>query len=62
MLRARGGWLRAENQLRKREAVMSSWSSKLVLDDEAFDSVVTSLESDAAPTEALRELMRDQGR
>ena len=36
--------------------------TRLVLDDEEFDRVVTVLESPAAPTAALRELMRGQGR
>jgi uncharacterized protein (DUF1778 family) len=37
-------------------------SSRLVLDDEAFDRVVRSLERPPAPTDALRELMRGPGR
>jgi uncharacterized protein (DUF1778 family) len=36
--------------------------ARLVLDDRAFDRVVTLLESPPAPTQALRELMRGQGR
>ncbi len=36
--------------------------TRLVLDDRAFDRVVTSLESPAAPTQGLRELMRGQSR
>jgi uncharacterized protein (DUF1778 family) len=36
--------------------------ARLVLDDEAFDRVVESLESPVPPTDALRELMRGQGR
>jgi len=36
--------------------------ARMVLDDKAFDRVVTLLESHAAPTEALRELMRGQDR
>ena len=36
--------------------------TRLVLDDDAFDRVVKLLESPPAPTEALRELMRGQGR
>lgn len=35
---------------------------RFVLDDKAFDRVVTLLESPAAPTAALRELMRGQDR
>ncbi|GMV19731.1 MAG: DUF1778 domain-containing protein [Polyangiaceae bacterium] len=35
---------------------------RVVLDDKAFDRVVTLLESPAAPTAALRELMRGQDR
>jgi uncharacterized protein (DUF1778 family) len=33
-----------------------------VLDDDAFERIATLLESPPAPTEALRELMRGQGR
>jgi uncharacterized protein (DUF1778 family) len=36
--------------------------TRLVLDDKAFDRVVTLLETPAAPTAALRELMRGQDR
>ncbi|HVG87235.1 MAG TPA: DUF1778 domain-containing protein [Kofleriaceae bacterium] len=36
--------------------------ARLLLDDEAFDRVVARLERPSAPTEALRELMRGQGR
>ena len=36
--------------------------ARLVLDDKIFDRVVDLLESPPAPTEALRELMRGQGR
>jgi len=36
--------------------------TRFVLDDKAFDRVVTLLESPAAPTQALRELMRGQDR
>lgn len=36
--------------------------ARLVLDDEIFDRVVTQLDCPPAPTDALRELMRDQGR
>jgi uncharacterized protein (DUF1778 family) len=36
--------------------------ARLVLDDRVFDRVVDLLESPPAPTEALRELMRGQGR
>jgi uncharacterized protein (DUF1778 family) len=36
--------------------------ARLVLDEEAFDRLVESMESPAAPTDALRELMRGQGR
>lgn len=36
--------------------------ARLVLDDKAFDRIVTQLESPATPTEALRELMRGQER
>lgn len=36
--------------------------ARLVLEDEAFDRVVTLLETPPAPTAALRELMRGQGR
>lgn len=36
--------------------------ARLLLDDEAFDRIVTLLESPPAPTKALRELMRGQGR
>lgn len=36
--------------------------ARLVLDDKAFDRVAESLEHPAAPTDALRELMRGQGR
>lgn len=36
--------------------------SRLVLDDEAFDRVVARLEKPAAPTGALRELMRGRKR
>jgi uncharacterized protein (DUF1778 family) len=36
--------------------------ARLLLDDEAFDRVVALLETPAAPTEALRRLMRGQER
>lgn len=36
--------------------------ARFVLEDQAFDRVVTLLETPAAPTAALRELMRGQGR
>jgi uncharacterized protein (DUF1778 family) len=36
--------------------------ARIVLDDKAFDHLVESLERPAAPTEALREQMRGQGR
>lgn len=36
--------------------------ARLVLDDRAFDQVVTALETPATPTAALRELVRGQGR
>jgi uncharacterized protein (DUF1778 family) len=36
--------------------------ARLVLDDKVFDRVVDLLESPPAPTDALRELMRGQGR
>ncbi len=36
--------------------------ARLLLDDKAFARVVARLESPAAPTAALRELMRGQGR
>lgn len=36
--------------------------ARLILDDEAFDRVVELLEKPPAPTRALRELMRGQGR
>jgi len=36
--------------------------ARLVLDDKVFDRVVDRLESPPAPTKALRELMRGQGR
>lgn len=36
--------------------------ARLVLDDQAFDRVVELLEHPPAPTKALRELMRGQGR
>lgn len=36
--------------------------ARLVLDDKVFDQVVDLLESPPAPTDALRELMRGQGR
>jgi len=36
--------------------------ARLVLDDKAFDRVVALLERPAAPTAALRELMRGKGR
>jgi uncharacterized protein (DUF1778 family) len=36
--------------------------ARLVLEDKAFDRIVTLLESPPAPTEALRELMRGQTR
>jgi len=36
--------------------------ARLVLDNKVFDRVVKLLESPRAPTEALRELMRGQGR
>ncbi len=36
--------------------------ARLVVDDEAFDRVVAQLESPAAPTETLRELMRAKER
>lgn len=36
--------------------------ARIVLEDEAFDRVVAQLETPAAPTAALRELMRAQGR
>jgi uncharacterized protein (DUF1778 family) len=36
--------------------------TRLVLEDEAFERVVKLLESPPAPTTALRELMRGQGR
>lgn len=36
--------------------------ARLVLDDKAFDRVVALLEHPPAPTPALRELMRGQGR
>ena len=36
--------------------------TRLVLDDKVFDRVVDLLESPPAPTAALRELMRGQGR
>lgn len=32
----------------------------IVLDDDAFERIVTRLEAKAAPTAALRELMRDE--
>jgi hypothetical protein len=35
---------------------------RLVLEDRAFDRLAASLEKPAAPTTALRELMRDRGR
>jgi uncharacterized protein (DUF1778 family) len=37
-------------------------SARLVLDDKVFDRIVGLLERPPAPTEALRELMRGQGR
>lgn len=36
--------------------------ARLVLDDEDFERIVALLERPPAPTEALRELMRGQGR
>jgi uncharacterized protein (DUF1778 family) len=36
--------------------------ARFVLDDKAFDRIVTLLETPAAPTAALRELTRGQGR
>lgn len=36
--------------------------TRLLLDDKTFDRVVELLESPPGPTEALRELMRGQGR
>ncbi len=36
--------------------------TRLVLDDRVFDRVVKLLDSPPAPTQALRELMRGQGR
>ena len=36
--------------------------ARLVLDDRVFDRVVDLLENPPAPTEALREMMRGQGR
>jgi uncharacterized protein (DUF1778 family) len=36
--------------------------TRLVLDDEAFDRLVESLENPPAPTQALRELMRGKSR
>jgi uncharacterized protein (DUF1778 family) len=36
--------------------------ARLVLDDKVFDRIVDLLESPPAPTDALRELMRGQGR
>jgi len=36
--------------------------ARLVLEDKAFDRVADLLETSPAPTEALRELMRGQGR
>lgn len=36
--------------------------ARLVLDDKAFDRVVALLERRPAPIDALRELMRGQGR
>ena len=36
--------------------------ARVVLDDKAFDRVVDLLGRPPAPTDALRELMRDQGR
>lgn len=36
--------------------------ARLILDDRAFERVVAVLEHPPAPTDALRELMRDQGR
>jgi uncharacterized protein (DUF1778 family) len=36
--------------------------ARFVLDDKSFDRVVTRLEAPAAPTPALRELMRGQDR
>jgi uncharacterized protein (DUF1778 family) len=36
--------------------------TRLVLDNKAFDRLVSQLEAPAAPTDALRELMRGQGR
>jgi uncharacterized protein (DUF1778 family) len=36
--------------------------ARLVLDDKAFDRVVDLMERSPAPTQALRELMRGQGR
>lgn len=36
--------------------------TRLVLTDKAFDRVVAMLETPAAPTDALRELMRGEGR
>lgn len=36
--------------------------ARLVLEDKAFDRIVALLESPPAPTDALRELMRAQGR
>jgi uncharacterized protein (DUF1778 family) len=35
--------------------------ARLVLDEDAFDRVVSALDSPAAPTAGLRELMRDKG-
>ena len=35
---------------------------RLVLDDKAFDRIVDLLENPPAPTEALRELMRNESR
>jgi len=37
-------------------------ATRLVLDDKVFDRVARLLESPPAPTDALRELMRGQGR
>jgi uncharacterized protein (DUF1778 family) len=36
--------------------------ARLVLDDKAFDRIVELMEKPAAPTEALRELMRGRGK
>lgn len=36
--------------------------ARFMLEDQAFDRVVTLIETAAAPTAALRELMRGQGR